>query len=111
MTRVTQGTIMLVALVLLTVVSAQPAHASLGGLPILEDGTTVQQNTEDDVFGSLGGPTDGGEGDPDSVGGGYGARAGESDLTNLFGGFLGDDDPMDFSQFIYLMMLQFMLMP
>lgn len=111
MSRVFKVMVILVALSLVTTVAVQPAQASAEGIPIIQDGA-LGSDDGNEVFDTTGDPGQGGEGDPDSVGGGYGARAGDSDLAGLLSGLFGfDSDSMTFEEFISLMMLQFMPAP
>jgi len=113
MFRVLKVMAILVALSLVSAVAVQPAYATSDGVPALQD-NTAGSDDGNQTFGNSGDPGDNdtGEGDPDSVGGGYGARTGDSDLTGLLGGLFGSgNDDMTFEEFIYLMMLQFMPNP
>ena len=111
MSRVFKVMVMLVALSLVTADAIQPAQASVNGVPALQD-NPLGNDDGDEVYDTTGDPVQGGEGDPDSVGGGYGARAGDSDLFGLLSGLFGpDSDSMTFEEFIFLMMLQFMPTP
>lgn len=110
MFRVFKVMVILVALPLLMAVSVQPADAVTSENPVYQSGTEIPDPHPVDAE-TTGGPVGSGEGDPDEVGGGYGAAAGEGDLDGLFGGLFGFSDDMTFEEFIYLMMLKFMPTP
>lgn len=113
MSRVLRVMVMLAFLTLAVAVSAQPAHASNVGNPeFYQDGTTMDDSGGQEEFDATGEPTEGGEGDPDSVGGGYGARAGDSILGGLMGGLFGFGiEDLTFEEYIHLMLQQFVPLP
>lgn len=114
MSRVIKVMVLLVTMSLVAAVSLQPSAAFAGELPVYQD-TNTGGDDGDQAIGTCGDPTDTGEGDPDSVGGGYGAHAGSTDLSGLFDGLFGagddDRDVKTIEEFIRLMLQQFMPKP
>lgn len=111
MFRVFKVMAILVVLPLCLAVSAQPAYAVNGDNPVYQSGTEYPDIQPDDVVGT-GGPEDDGEGDPDEVGGGYGATVSDGDLDGLFGGLNGHHiGGRTFEEFVYFMLQQFIPIP
>ena len=113
MSRVFKVMVLLVALSLVSAVALQPATAYAGDVPVYQDSSTSNDGDGSNTAGTCGDPTDTGEGDPDSVGGGYGAHSGDTDLSGLLDGLFGDDpdEARTIHEFIKYLLQQFMPNP
>jgi len=109
MSRVLKLIAVLAVLAVITSVSAQPAYASASEDPIIGGDDRSGHEVVDECTGPVGG----GEGDPDTVGGGYGAQSGESDLGGILGGPYGGlgDIEVIIEDFIRYMLTQFIPVP
>jgi hypothetical protein len=114
MSRVFKVMVLLVALSLVSAVALQPATAYAGDVHVYQDANNTNDGDGSDTAGICGDPDDTGEGDPDSVGGGYGAHSGDNDLSGLLDGLFNsgdDDDARLIHDFIRFMLQQFMPNP
>lgn len=114
MFRVKNVMVLLVALSLVTAVAVQPAAASVGDQPVSQDGPGNRQGHGTETIITFGDPGAAGEGDPDSVGGGYGARVGDSEifgtLSDIFSG-AKDADDVTFEEIIRMLLEKFVPNP
>jgi len=109
MSRVLKLIGVLMVIAVMSTVSIQPAYATVDEEPI----AVGEESNGQDVIQNCNGPVGGGEGDPDTVGGGYGAQSGESDLGGILGGPLGGLGETDdfIEELIRFMLTQFIPVP
>ena len=111
MIRVFKVLVILMALSLVSAVAVQPTAAFAGDIPIIQNNSNGDDSGPDTLV-LCGDPGGNGEGDPDSVGGGYGAQSSDSDNSGLIGGFISYNcQDLTFEEFVYLILLQFMPTP
>lgn len=109
MSRVLKVMAVLVVLTMMSSVSVQTAYAVDDNYPTIagdvENGPDVMEGCTE--------PIGGGEGDPDTVGGGYGAQSGDSDLSDFLGGIIGGltDTGATIEAYINYMLMQFIPVP
>ena len=113
MSRVLKVMVILMTLSFVGAIAVQPALAGASDIPVAGEDDSVGGGEGSDVMDMCGDPSDNGEGDPDTVGGGYGAHPGENGPGGLLEGLLGvgGDSGLTFEEFIYLLMLEFMINP
>lgn len=114
MFRVKNVMVPLVALSLMAAFAVQPATAAVGDLPTTQDEPGQRPGEGTTTFVTCGDPGTSGEGDPDSVGGGYGARLDDSAIFGLFNTVPGgpaDAEEIAFQEFMRMLIEKFVPNP